>query len=92
VNENALMIELAELGLKANNQAQIKVKYKGIEVDDYFADIVVEDKVILEIKAVESLQKVHEAQILNYLKGTGLKIGILINFRHPKAEIKRFIF
>jgi len=69
----------------------IKVKYKGLEVGEYYADIVVENQVILEIKAVDSLQKIHEAQLLNYLKATGYKIGILVNFAHPKAEIKRFV-
>jgi len=54
-------------------------------------NIVVEDKVVIEIKAIESLLKVHEAQLLNYLKATGHKIGLLVNFTHPKAVIKRFI-
>ena len=58
---------------------------------EYFADIVVEDKIIIELKAVDQLQKIHEAQLLNYLKATEYKIGLLINFTHPKAEIKRFV-
>ena len=91
VYENALLVELNEKGLRAENQVPIKVRYKGKEVGEYFADIVVEDRIILEIKAVESLQKVHEAQLLNYLKATGYKIGLLVNFAHPKAEIKRFV-
>ncbi len=91
VYENALMIELANVGLKVENQVPIKVNYKGKEVGDYFADIVVEDRVVLELKAAESLQKIHEAQLLNYLKATDMKIGILVNFTHPKAQIKRFI-
>jgi GxxExxY protein len=91
IYENALMIELVNAGLKAENQVPIKVKYKGKEVGDYFADIVVEGQVILELKAAESLQKIHEAQLLNYLKATGIKIGMLVNFTHPKAQIKRFI-
>ena len=53
--------------------------------------MVVEDSVIIEIKAIESLQKVHEAQILNYLKATGYKVGLLVNFTYPKAVIKRFV-
>lgn len=92
VYENALIVELNKRGLKAVQQAPIKVKYKGIEIGEYFADIVVEDMVIIELKAIESLQKIHEAQLLNYLKATGYKIGLLVNFRYPKAEIKRFIF
>jgi GxxExxY protein len=67
------------------------VEYKGEIVGEYFADIVVEDRIILELKAVESLQKIHEAQILNYLKATDYEIGLLINFTYPKAEIKRFV-
>jgi GxxExxY protein len=91
VYENALLIELIKRGLTAENQVPIKVKYKGAEVGEYYADIVVENQVILEIKAIESLQKIHEAQLLNYLKATGYKIGLLVNFKHPKAEVKRFV-
>jgi len=91
VYESALMIELISRGLKSENQVPIKVKYKGTEVGEYFADIVVENRVILELKAVDALRKVHEAQILNYLKATGMEIGLLVNFTYPKAEIKRFV-
>ena len=91
VYENALMIELSESGLKSEKQSPIKVKYKGKIIGDYVADIVVENKIILEIKAVDSLQNIHEAQLLNYLKATGMKIGLLVNFTYPKAEIKRLI-
>jgi GxxExxY protein len=90
VYENALLIELKNSGLKAEAQVPIKVTYKGHEIGEYFADIVVEDRVIIELKAVESLQKIHEAQLLNYLKATGYKIGLLVNFTYPKAQIKRF--
>ena len=91
VYENALLIELRERGLTAESQVPITVEYKGNLVGDYFADIVVQNQVILEIKAVETIHKIHEAQILNYLKATGYKIGLLINFTHPKAVIKRYI-
>ena len=91
VYENALLIELKERGLNAENQIPINVEYKDQKVGEYFADIVVENQIIIEIKAITSLGKVHEAQILNYLKATGMKIGLLVNFTHPKAEIKRFI-
>lgn len=91
VYENALMIELRERGLKAKSQVPIKVYYKGNAVGEYFADILVQDKVILELKAVENLSKFHEAQILNYLKATRIQIGLLVNFKHPKAEIKRMV-
>ena len=92
VYEKALLYELISRGLKAESQVPITVKYKGEMVGDYFADIVVENQIIIELKAVDKLQKVHEAQILNYLKATGFKIGLLVNFTHPKAEIKRFVF
>ena len=91
VYENALMVELEDKGLKAESQVPISVQYKNREVGEYFADVVVEDEVILELKAVESLQKFHEAQLLNYLRATGFKLGYLVNFTHPKAEIKRFV-
>ena len=91
VYENALMIELKKRGIRAECQVPIKVKYKGEIIGEYFADIVVDDQVILELKAIESLQKVHEAQLLNYLKATEYKIGLLVNFNYPKAEVKRFV-
>ena len=91
VYENALVVELRKRGLRAEQQLSIRVNYKDEVVGDYWADIVVERQVILEIKAIESLSRVHEAQLLNYLKATGYRIGLLINFTHPKAVIKRFI-
>jgi len=91
VYEKALLIELRERGLKAENQVPINVKYKGADVGEYIADLLVEDKVIVELKTVESLTKVHEAQLLNYLQATGIKIGLLVNFKNQKAEIKRMV-
>ena len=91
IYENALMIELREKGLNAQNQVHIQVNYKDNIVGEYIADIVIEEKVILEIKAIEKLLKVHEAQLLNYLKATRYQIGLLVNFTHPKAIIKRFV-
>lgn len=92
VYENALLLELKERGLNAECQFPIKVKYKSKIVGDYLADIVVENSIILELKVVDKLQKIHEAQLLNYLKATGYKIGLLVNFTYPKAEIKRFVY
>lgn len=92
VYENALMLELRERGLKAESQVPIKVFYKKKPVGEYFADILVQDKVIIELKSVENLSKLHEAQILNYLKATRIQVGLLVNFKHPKAEIKRMVF
>ena len=91
VYENALLTELRSLGLKAESQVPIKVYYKNEVVGEYTADILVEEKVILELKTVEKLEKIHEAQLLNYLKATGIHVGLLVNFKHTKAEIKRMV-
>jgi GxxExxY protein len=91
VYENALLVEFKRRGLKAKNQVPIKVSYKGGVVGDYTADLVVEDEVIVELKTVENLDKAHEAQLLNYLKATGLHVGLLVNFKHKKADIKRMV-
>jgi len=91
VYENALIIELRSRGLKADSQVPIKVYYKDKVVGEYTADILVEDKVILELKTVERLEKIHEAQLLNYLRATGIQVGILVSFKHTKAEIKRMV-
>ena len=91
VYKNALLLELSTVGLKYESEQKIPVQYKGTEIGHYAADIIVEEKVILELKAQKQLTKAHEAQVLNYLKATGIKIGLLINFTHPKAEVKRYI-
>jgi len=91
VYEKALLIELERQGLKAKAQVPLAVYFKGAIVGEYLADIVVEDVVILELKAADRLDKMFTAQILNYLKASGFRIGMLINFRYPKADIKRFI-
>jgi GxxExxY protein len=91
VYENALLIELRSRGIRAESQVAIKVCYKDEVVGEYTADILVEGKVILELKTVERLEKIHEAQLLNYLRATGIQVGILVNFKHSKAEIKRMV-
>jgi len=91
VYENALIKELRSRGLKAGNQVPIKVNYKGDCVGEYFADILVEDKVIIELKTVEKIERIHEAQLLNYLKATGVQVGLIVNFRHRRADIKRLV-
>jgi len=91
VYERALVKELLIRGLRAEAQVPLQVMYKGEVVGEYFGDIVVEGQVIIELKAVDELAGIHEAQLLNYLKATGYKMGLLINFRHPKVEIKRFV-
>ncbi len=92
VYEKALLKELTLRGLKAEAQKDIKVFYKDEVVGSYFADIVVNDEIILELKSVEHLTNNHKAQLLSYLKGTGLKLGFLINFGKEKAEYKRLMF
>jgi GxxExxY protein len=89
VYENALVIELEKRGLKAESQVPVKVSYKGKVVGEYVADIIVEGKVLVELKTVEQLDRIHEAQLLNYLKATGIQVGLLVNFKHAKADIKR---
>ena len=91
VYENALMIELRKQGLKCESQVPLNVSYKSNIVGEYVVDVLVEGKIVLELKAVSKLLPVHEAQVLNYLKATGIKIGLLVNFTHPKASIKRYI-
>jgi len=66
--------------------------YKNEIVGEYIADILVHNKVIIELKAVDNLSKLHQAQMLNYLKATVIQVGLLVNFKHPKAEIKRMVF
>ena len=91
VYENALVVELKRRGLKAESQVPITVRYLDAVVGEYFADVLVEDQVIVELKTVDALRKIHEAQLLHYLKATGYKVGLLINFGVEKAETKRFI-
>ena len=92
IYENALLIELKQNGLDIKSQVPIPVYYKNQKVGDYFADILVEDKIILEIKSCKNLEKVHESQILHYLKATGIRVGYLINFGfEQKLQFKRFI-
>ena len=91
VYERALIYELRERGLKAESQVPLQVLYKGNLVGDYFADIIVEDCVIVELKAADRIEKIHEAQLLNYLKAAGINVGLLVNMKHPRAEIKRMV-
>jgi len=85
------MIELSRRGLSVENQVRLKVIYKEEIVGEYFADLLVEGSVIVEIKAVTHLLKEHQAQLLNYLKATGIQVGLLVNFTSNKAEIKRMV-
>ena len=91
VYQNALLIELANAGLQAEKEKQIQVLYKNQVVGDYFDDILVNQQVIIETKAVQSLNEIHQAQLLNYLKATNLPLELLINFGKPKVQIKRMV-
>ncbi len=88
VYENALTIELKRAGLNTQQQAPIKVQFKGQVVGEFRADILVEDKVILELKSAKEIDKVHMAQTLNYLKATGIHVGLVLNFG-PEPNFKR---
>jgi len=91
VYANALKIELERRGLKANREFEIKVRYAGQVIGEYFADLIVADSIIVEVKAVKMLAQEHEAQLLNYLKATPYEVGLLLNFG-PKPDQKRRSF
>ena len=91
VYENALAHELRKTGLRVLQQHPIQVFYDGIVVGDYVADLLVEDSVILELKAVRELDDVHRAQGLNYLNATELHLCLLINFANPRVDIRRIV-
>ncbi|WP_291108246.1 GxxExxY protein [Flavobacterium sp. UBA6195] len=91
VYQNALYTELKKNGFEVESQKQIKVYYKNVEVGEYYADLIVNDKVILELKATESITEAHEFQLLNYLKSTNIEVGLLLNFG-KKPEFCRKVF
>ena len=92
VYERALLTELRLRGLTVNAQSSFAVKYKGVEVGDYIADIIVDNELVLELKCVDRLANEHMAQCLNYLKASGLSVCLLINFQRPKVEWRRISF
>ncbi len=89
VYQNSLFIELKARGFQVEAQKQIRVKYKGHEVGEYYADIVVNGLVILELKAAECLVKEFEAQLINYLRGTNMEVGLLLNFGKKPEFIRK---
>lgn len=92
VYEVALAAELARRGVGVTSQAEIEVRYKGQPVGTYYADLLVENAVICELKSAQTIDAVHHAQLLNYLKATGIKVGLIINFGPKRVEVKRMVF
>ncbi len=89
VYEKALLVALAQKGLSARSQVPLKVRFRGEVVGEFFADIMIDDKLIVELKAAKALLPEHQAQVINYLKATGTDVGLLVNFGTPKLEVKR---
>ncbi|QOV91462.1 GxxExxY protein [Humisphaera borealis] len=89
VDENALCVELRKAGLKFEQQARFAIMYDGVVVGEYVADLIVEHTVLLEVKAVKTLDEIHMAQCINYLSATGLPVCLLMNFVKPDLEYKR---
>lgn len=91
VYENALAHEIRKSGLIVSQQHSIQVQYDSVIVGDYVADLLVEQCILVELKAVKSLDNIHQAQCMNYLKATGYTVCLLINFGSPKLEVKRIV-
>lgn len=91
VYENSLLTELTLRGAKAEQQKRIVVRYKQVVVGEYIADLVVEGSVLVEVKHCDGICDAHVAQVINYLKATGFKLCLIINFGKPKVEIKRVV-
>ena len=91
VYERALLRELTLRGIRATTQTSLKVTYKGHPVGEYFADILVKDVLVIELKCADRLSNEHTAQCLNYLKASGLTVCLLVNFQKPKVEWKRIV-
>ncbi len=92
VYENAMMTLLDREKIPARQQAPADVYFQGKVIGQYFADILVDNKLILELKTVDAITNVHTAQVLNYLRATGIKLGLILNFAKPNFEYKRLVF
>jgi GxxExxY protein len=92
VYQRAMQVELRSRGVNVEIEPKIQVRFKGIIVGDYAADLLVEAKIVVELKTDVTYQSLHEAQLLNELRGTGIKLGYLINFGREKVEYKRMVF
>ena len=91
VYENAFKIELAARGIPFESQKQVEVSYKGQALGNHVLDLLVEDALVVELKAISRLEDVHFAQLRSYLRATGAKVGLLMNFNSPKLEVKRMV-
>ncbi len=89
VYRKAMVIEIEASGLRVQQESPLKVLYRDQIVGDFFTDLLVEDELIVELKSVERLGKVHEAQLVNYLVATGIEVGLLINFGSTGVDVKR---
>ena len=92
VYQHAMQVELESRGVKAELEPKIKVQFKSVIVGDYAADLLVADSIIVELKTDPEYLSLHEAQLLNELRGTGIKLGFLINFGREKVEYKRMVY
>ena len=91
VYENALVVEVRSRGMAVQQQSGIAVRYHREIVGEYFADLLVEDRIIVELKAVRALDNIHEAQCMNYLRASGLPLCLLMNFARPRLHVRRFV-
>ena len=91
IYEKALLIQLDEDGIRIESQKEVKISFHGMEVGLHRLDLVIEDQIIVELKTVKEILDIHKAQLRSYLKATGLKTGLLINFSKPKIEVKRIV-
>lgn len=89
VYQNALLIALKDKGLRVQSEVPLAVMFRGKTVGKFCADIMIENSVIVELKAVSALMPEHQAQVINYLKATGIDVGVLVNFGRPKIEYRR---
>ena len=89
--ENALVVELGLRGIPYTQQARYEVKYKQVTVGEYIPDLIVFGKLIVDAKVIEQITDVERAQVLNYLRISGLRVGVILNFRHPKLEWERIV-
>jgi GxxExxY protein len=91
IHEEAVKVELSKNGLQFDSQKEIRIEYSGVEIGTHRLDLLVENEVIVELKAVKELADIHFAQLRSYLKATGLKVALLLNFSKPTLEVRRIV-